>query len=323
MGRIYSSMQRISNRFFSWTRSEKEDEVDITPQTFPQFPNFPTELRLKIWRYAAFQPRIICATPDGREGFGCFSIVPTQQCPLATACGESRGVALSHKKPIKLKLSSPNSLVAKTRILNPEAKPHATTTIYVNLDIDIIRLHLLEEDFPYSIRTLTVGLRPFYGVKHVILPSGRRYINRKRTNYEQLPGSIMPSQHYRYLLTLDEWALEHDIQDVYYLLGDDDFTIDEEGTEFPHLFEGRMHNSPASFVPKIMARSLEDIDKGWKEFFNDCRIDKIKSAQKGLKNTIIGSDDAKWLKGEIGWLESWKPPKIKYIRESQVNALLG
>ncbi|KAF7911466.1 uncharacterized protein EAF01_002973 [Botrytis porri] len=102
--------------------------IESAPDTFQRFRNLPTELRLRIWKFAGLQPRVIHVTTYNDTWPENVYLCPTmpQQCPLTMTCMESRDVVLKFKKPLQGLV-----LRSKTYIENSERRgPYQPDTEY-------------------------------------------------------------------------------------------------------------------------------------------------------------------------------------------------
>ncbi|KAF7853060.1 hypothetical protein EAF04_010799 [Stromatinia cepivora] len=288
--------------------------ANIAHGTFSQFGKFPTELRLKIWRFAALQPRIIRVTPYKDESDELYFLcVTSQQCPLTMACQESREVVLSFKEPLELFGWGPE-FKEPINYLGPVPQS-LKAFVYTNISIDTIWVQTFKEDW-VTVAKAIVAIGWIPEVKRIIVPKGNPISM-------QMLSSVMPNEHNRGNILIYTWALSIDLEEIYYLLGDEDFSFDERGIELPHLLDGYINSAyPGTFVAKRMPRSLKEIDKGHEKGFNDARNRDIELFRRSISiNTEMADNEC--LKLAIGRLQAWKPPKIKYIKESQIDALLG
>ncbi|KAJ8065856.1 hypothetical protein OCU04_004960 [Sclerotinia nivalis] len=288
--------------------------INNVRESFSEFGKLPTELRLKIWKFAALQPRIIHVTPYKDESDELYFLcVTSQQCPLTMACQESREMVLSFKEPLELFKWGPE-FKERINYLGPVPQ-NLKAFIYTNINIDTIWVHTFKDDWvTVSEAIVAIGWIP--EVKRIIVPKANPM-------GIQMLSSIMPSKQNRGNSIIYSWALSFDLEEIYYLLGDENFSFDDKGIELPHLLDGYINNAyPRMFVAKRMPRSLEEIDEGHEKGFNDARNRDIEQLR-GFDPIITEKFDDKCLTLEIKRLQAWKPPKIKYIKESQIDALLG
>ncbi|KAM0126745.1 hypothetical protein ACHAPC_008392 [Botrytis cinerea] len=311
--------------------------VNSTPRTFRRFRNLPAELRLRIWRFAALQARVIHVdryNDTWPENTYLCSSMP-QQCPLTMTCLDSRDVVLKFKKPLQGLV-----LRSKTYIEDAERRgPYTPGTeldgpifrqvetemlqrgqpiIYANLDVDII--------LPHTGESWTDMIHPLGGVyrdptmKRIIVPKNKH-------NYPAKVLGVMPHLADKRSLTVYQWAKCLDLQEVYFLQEDDEnFSIIEESTQVSHLCDGFV--SEASLNQLVwggdnMRGSLEDIYEVHKKGFNNFRDYSVRCLREGLEKSVksgrpIDEDDQR----ELQRLLAWKPPTIKYIKESQINDIL-
>ncbi|ESZ92751.1 hypothetical protein SBOR_6863 [Sclerotinia borealis F-4128] len=226
--------------------------VHVAPRTFLQFRSFPLEVRLKIWRYAALQPRIILVSPCGTTIQGSnYLRTSWQQCPLTMACRESREVVLSIKKPVKLLRPKPDSAGTMHHQYYYAWNGLVYSIIYTNPDIDVIWLQ--PSDTPLGIATIAyVALSIFPGVKRLIV-SGEG--NFPRT-HARLLGSVLPDLNRPSRLMIHSLALGHNLREIYCLLEDEGFSIDA------YTRDERWLGLP---------RSLKEIDEGHESCFKFSR----------------------------------------------------
>ncbi|KAF5872119.1 uncharacterized protein Bfra_009148 [Botrytis fragariae] len=313
-------------------RNKDAPALKSAPETFEQFRDLPTELRLRIWKFAGLQPRIIHVTNYNNTWPENIYLCPSmpQQCPLTMTCIESRGVVLKFKKPLQ-------GLVLRSKTYMEDAErrgPYTPGTeldsqnfgqveaemlrreqpiIYANLDIDVI--------WPHTGECWTDMVHPLGGVyrdpgmKRIIVPKNKH-------NYPAKVVGVMPRLLDNRSLGVYQWAKSLDAQELYFLQDDEDFSIIEESTQVSHPCDGFV--SEASLTQLVwggdeMRGSLEDIHEAHKKGFNDSRNFTIRCFQQDLvKSGRLDGEDQR----ELQRLLAWEPPKIKYIKESQIKDIL-
>ncbi|KAF7919836.1 hypothetical protein EAE99_008381 [Botrytis elliptica] len=140
--------------------NENTPAIKSAPGTFQLFRDLPPELRLRIWKFAGLQPRIIHVSNYNNTWPENVYLCPSmpQQCPLTMTCIESRDAVLKFSKPLQRLV-----LRSKTYMEDAERRgPHTPgteldsqifgqveakmvrreqPTIHANLDIDVIWPH--------------------------------------------------------------------------------------------------------------------------------------------------------------------------------------
>ncbi|TGO24713.1 hypothetical protein BPAE_0096g00190 [Botrytis paeoniae] len=322
---------------------KKDTKVDIrnkdalaiksAPETFQRFRDLPPELRLRIWKFAGLQPRIIHVTNYNNTWPENVYLCPSmpQQCPLTITCIESRDVVLKFKKSLQ-------GLVLKSKTYMEDAEqrgPHTPGTelgsqifgqveaemlrreqpiIFANLDIDVIWPHT-GECWTDMIHPLGGAYRDL-GMKRIIVPKNKH-------DYLAKFLGVMPRLVDNRSLGVYQWAKSLDAQELYFLQEDDeDFSIIEESTQVSHLCDGFV--SEVSLNQLVwggdeMRESLEDIHEAHKKGFNDSRNFTIRCFQQEIfESGRLDDEDQR----ELQRLLAWEPPKIKYIKEAQIKNIL-
>ncbi|TEY36661.1 hypothetical protein BOTCAL_0544g00040 [Botryotinia calthae] len=117
-------------------RNDNIHAINSAPRTFRQFRNLPAELRLRIWKFAGLQARVIHVdkyNDTWPENTYLCSSMP-QQCSLTMTYLESRDVVLKFKNGTEL--DGPIFRQVESEILQ-----RGQPIIYANLDVDIILPH--------------------------------------------------------------------------------------------------------------------------------------------------------------------------------------
>ncbi|CAD6442345.1 a042805f-f2fc-4a17-ba1d-e67f9153d9cd [Sclerotinia trifoliorum] len=176
-------------------------------------------------------------------------------------CPEAREVVLSFKEPLELLKWRPE-FAERLSYLGP-APQNSQASIYINIDIDTIWVQTFKDDWvTVSEALVAIGWIP--EVKRIIVPKANPM-------GMQMLSSIMPNEHNRYNSIIYPWALSFNLEEIYYLLGDDDFSFDDKGIELPHLLDGYIDRAyPRTFSAERLPRSLEEIE-GYEKGFDYAR----------------------------------------------------